>query len=150
MAAALLAHHLDRLGVDATVHSAGTLAWTGSRASPDAVAVLAERGIDINQHEARGLTPEMIEAADVIIGMTRDHVDAVLNRAPAARPRTFVVGELARGIDAHRRRAADEVADPFGDDLEVYRRTRERLDKMMALVAMRLRSGRAPVREAGR
>ena len=52
MAAALLRHHL---GVDATIEvaSVGTIGWNGYPATPHAVAVLAERGIDLSAHISR-------------------------------------------------------------------------------------------------
>src|SRR5438477_3601067 len=72
MAAALLRHHL---GVDATIEvaSVGTIGWNGYPATPHAVAVLAERGIDLSAHISRKINRDDVERADVIIAMTRKH-----------------------------------------------------------------------------
>jgi len=159
MGEALLRVHLDALGVDARVHSAGTMSWD---ASPPREAVLAmqELGVDISAHRSRALTVELVEEADMVLGMTRDHVGRVLALVPNASDRAFLVGELVRlGETVGRRleteapaewarrvgatrldarvpgRAGDEVVDPYGDTLEVYRATAARLDADLRKVA---------------
>ena len=159
MAMGLLAHHLTRRGMDARVHSAGTIGW-GGPATAHAVAILAERGIDLTDHESRRLSPAIVADADLVLGMTRDHVTGSLNHDPQARDRTFVMGEILRlGRRIGPRRpdqsvrdwctevaalrqpgrpiglAGDEVADPVGEGAEVYRRTAERLDALCAELA---------------
>ena len=96
MAEALLRHHL---GVDATmeVASVGTIGWNGYPATPHAVAVLAERGIDLGSHNSRKINRDDIERSDVIIAMTRKHGWAVTAHDPdAAANRTFLLAELTR------------------------------------------------------
>ncbi|MBU6329790.1 MAG: hypothetical protein KGR18_07570 [Acidobacteria bacterium] len=166
MAMGLLAHHLGRRGMDARVHSAGTIGW-GGPATDHAVEVLAERGIDLSAHESRRLTPAIVADADLVLGMTRDHVTGSLNHDPDARHRSFVMGEILRlGRRIGPRRpgqtvrdwcaevaalrtpgrpiglAGDEIADPVGEGAEVYRRTAERLDALcMELAALLIPEG---------
>ena len=164
MGEALLRAHLDAEGVFANVHSAGTMSWS---ASPPREAVLAmhELGVDISSHQSRALTAELVEAADVVLGMTRDHVGRVLALVPSASDKAFLVGELVRlGEVAGPRqdgetpaawvrrvgktrpdarvpgRAGDEVVDPYGDTLEVYRATAARLDADLRKLARLLRA----------
>lgn len=159
MAEALLRAELAQLGVDARVHSAGTLAWGGG-ASEGARAVMAERGIDLSAHTSRKLDAAMVRDADLVLGMTRAHVWSSATHAPEAKHRVFLPGELARlgaaveprradeSIDAWAARIAalrpdarvpghpqDEVADPAGESVEVYRATAERLAAELARVA---------------
>ena len=159
MGAALLRAHLDAHGASATVHSAGTMAWNASPPS-EAVTVMDEMGIDISSHRARPLSVELVDGADVVLGMTRDHVGRVLALVPAASERAFLVGELVRlgeqlgarhegetHADWLRRvgtsrpdprvpgRAIDEVPDPYGESLAVYRATAARLDAELRKVA---------------
>src|SRR6266542_209872 len=63
--------------------------------SPMAAAILQHR-LDIAGHENRQVTRELVEGADLVLGMTRDHVSIAITRSPSARGRTFLVGELAR------------------------------------------------------
>jgi len=159
MAMALLAHHLESRGMDARVHSAGTLGW-GGPATGHAVETLAARGIDLSEHESRRMSSTDVGDADLVLGMTRDHVVGTLNHDPEARDRTFVIGELARLGRAHgaRRhgqsvrewcaevaairtagrpagRSVDEIADPVGEGLDVYAATADRLDALCAEIA---------------
>jgi len=159
MAEALLRDELARLGIDARVHSAGTLAWRGG-ASEGARVALAERGLDLSAHRSRALEPEMVRDADLVLGMTRAHVWSSTNHAPDAADRIFLPGELARLGDLEgarrgdetlvdwaarvvRRRLdpkvpghpQDEVPDPAGEPVEVYRATAERPAGELARVA---------------
>ena len=159
MAAAILRQRLAEQGVDARVTSAGTRAWSRG-ATDDAVAVMREHGLEISAHENRQLTRELVEKADLVLGMTRDHVSIANARSPDARRRTFLVGELARlGADVGARRdeepvstwveraaaarphrlplgrAMDEIADPAGQPIDVYRRTAAELDDRLTEIA---------------
>ncbi|MCD9624761.1 hypothetical protein [Rhabdothermincola salaria] len=159
MAMALLDHHLRRRGVLARVHSAGTLGW-GGPATANSVTVLAERGIALDHHMSRRIDAGMVVGADLVLGMTRDHVGGSLIHDPTAVDRAFIIGEVVRLAErvgppepgrplrdwttelAARRepgrppgRLADEVADPVGEPLDVYRRTAERLDGLTEAIA---------------
>jgi protein-tyrosine-phosphatase len=59
------------------VESAGLSAYTGDRPPEDAIVVARELGYDLSSHRARPLTEEMLERADVVVGMTAEHVAAV-------------------------------------------------------------------------
>jgi low molecular weight protein-tyrosine phosphatase len=152
MTEALLRAKLDALAVDARVHSAGTLPWIGA-ASNGARAAMREYGLDLDAHRSRALSAELLDDADLVLGMTRQHVWSVASYAPAAVERAFLVGEVIRlgttagprAVDEPLRAWAtrvatlradprvpgqpqDEVADPAGESLEVYRATAARLD----------------------
>ncbi|MBI2169099.1 MAG: low molecular weight phosphatase family protein [Actinobacteria bacterium] len=149
IAEALLRARLHERGVDGVlVSSAGTMGFS-SAATAEARTVAAELGGDLSEHRARRLDRAIVESADLVIGMTADHVIDLVYQAPAAAPRVFKLAELARlaaagparspeqslrgwaeELGAHRseRPWADssgdaDVADPMGDTVEVYRAT---------------------------
>ena len=159
IAAAILQQRLADRGVDARVTSAGTMPWSAGATEP-AVEVMREHGLDISGHENRQLTRELVDQADLVLGMTRDHVSFAVARSPATAGRTFLVGELARlgGQVGPRNaseplarwaeraanarppkrplgRAVDEIADPVGEPIEVYRRTAAELDDRLTEIA---------------
>src|SRR5437879_8642651 len=110
MAAAILQQRLAERGVEARVKSAGTMPWSSGATGP-AVEVMREHGLDISGHENRQVTRELMEEADLVLGMTRDHVSIAIARSPSARGRTFLVGELARlGAEVGPRRATEQPA----------------------------------------
>ena len=159
MAEALLRHHLAAHGTDARVRSAGTMAW-GGHATSHAIEVMRDQGIDIAGHESAQLTATVVEDADLVLGMTRQHVWGAVAVSAAATGRTFLIGELARlgrevGPRGHHEpvrdwvqrvaarrppapvvgRAEDEVPDPVGEPIGVYRQTAERLDRDLRAIA---------------
>ena len=93
------------------VASAGVSATMGGRASPEAVQVLADMGLNLTDHETQPLTEPLIRKADVIFAMSRSHREAILAHWPAAAERTRLL--------AH---DAADVVDPIGGPLERYRR----------------------------
>ncbi|KKM10809.1 hypothetical protein SY88_12065 [Clostridiales bacterium PH28_bin88] len=96
--------------------SAGTSAWEGMPASPEAVQVMAEAGLDLSQHRANVLTEEMVREADLILTMTGRHLDRVVQLCPAAAEKAFTLtGYAATG-------EAKDIPDPIGCSVEEYRR----------------------------
>jgi protein-tyrosine phosphatase len=159
-AEALLRHRLERLGVDASVRSAGLL-HTGQPASTYGVDVLSERGIDLSTHRSRSMTADLLREADLIIAMAREHVREAVVLAPEVWPRTFTLKELVRrGGDIGPRRADesleqwlarahagriphrlmgssgdDDVADPIGQARGAYERMVADLDGLVERLA---------------
>ena len=104
MAEALLRHHLG--GFDASfetlpdepiaVRSVGTLGWNDYPATPHAVQVMAERGIDLSEHVSRKITKDDVARADLVIAMTRKHGWATSAYDESSADRTFLLGEFVR------------------------------------------------------
>jgi len=133
MAAALLAHHLDPLRVDAAVRSAGTRTYAPP-VDPHAVRAVCEWGIDLTTHQPRAIDRSIVtgDGADLIITMTRQHLRDVAARERTAWTRTFTLREVVRrasALDAslrwdewvdalgHGRRAVDMLGDDLDDDI---------------------------------
>ncbi len=103
------------------VMSAGIAAMSGGCASPDAVRVMGERGIDLSRHESQPLSDRLVRFADAIFAMTRGHREAILAQWPGAASRTFVLGGGDR-----------DVADPIGGTLDVYRKCADQIEELLA------------------
>jgi protein-tyrosine phosphatase len=157
MVEGLLRHRLEAAAVSGvTVSSAGSLP-AGHPATAEAVQVMAARGIDITDHESRLVTADLLEAADLVLAMTRGHVRDACVEVPAVFDRTFTLKELVRRGRAVGPRGADEsfddwlaelsrerrpeqflgdspdddVADPVGLPYRVYKRTAKELDALV-------------------
>jgi protein-tyrosine phosphatase len=135
------------------VHSAGLLEG-GMPATTHAQAVV----LGIDGHVSRQLTRELIEGADVVVGMTREHVRETSVLVPDALRRTFTLKELVRRGQAAGPRRQDEdldrwlarvgagrstndlmgssrdddVSDPIGKPRKDYERTAAKLDDLLA------------------
>ena len=122
---------------DVEAASSGTSAWDGMPASDGALLVGMERGLDLAQHRARQLTPEIVADADIILTMGQHHLDRV--EAMGGAGRTYLLSEYASHGSSRR-----SVSDPFGGDLEVYRATFDELEREIRQVMDRLNAERAP------
>lgn len=123
MAEALLLREWEsRPGVPALeVASAGLAAVDGEKASEHARAVMREAGIDLEMHASALLDEELVGEASLILVMSRQHREQLLQRFPAAAAKTFLLKEFA-GIAGN-----PDVADPYGGTIEEYRQIYEEL-----------------------
>jgi protein-tyrosine-phosphatase len=171
MAEGLLRRLLGDAGIDAAIGSAGLMPG-GMPATPDAVATMAGRGIDIGAHRSRTLDAEAVRSTTLVVGMSRMHVREACTRYGAAMGRTFTLKELVRrGEQAGARVGgeslagwldrvgfgrqaaalmgddpADDVADPVGQPRAVYEDTADELaDLLGRLVGLLVGGPAAPV-----
>src|SRR5438045_6083866 len=63
-------------------------AMDGQPPSPYAVQAAKELGIDISGQRSRMLTPELVQQADYILGMTHSHIDTVMMLYPRSEEHT--------------------------------------------------------------
>ena len=92
MAEALLRDAL-REQQDIIVESAGLGALVDHPASEHAVTLMRERGLDISEHRARQITPDMVHAADLVLVMEAGHKRAIDANEPEARAKIYRLGE---------------------------------------------------------
>jgi protein-tyrosine-phosphatase len=118
---------LDLAG-EIEVRSAGTGLFDGLPATPHAVRVMADHGVDITAHVSRGLYPTDARRADLILAMTGDHVDRILAIAEDARDKTHLLSEFA---DGSWRDVPDPIGGPREDYEMVYRLLFELVDRSL-------------------
>jgi protein-tyrosine phosphatase len=90
------------------VTSAGLAAAPGMPAADQAVAVAQARGADLTSHSSQPLSEELARQADLLIGMTHDHVASLRGYFGDSLP--------VRLLDPE----GEDVPDPIGQSLEVY------------------------------
>lgn len=136
LAAALLERALAARGhTDVAVSSAGTGAWEGAPASEGAYLVGIENGLDLSSHRARLLSADLVGRADLVLAMSGQHRARVAALGGADRVHTLA--EYA-GIPGR----SGDISDPFGGDIEGYRRTYRELEALVAGVVTRMRAER--------
>ncbi|MCM8749011.1 hypothetical protein NET02_07640 [Thermomicrobiaceae bacterium CFH 74404] len=102
------------LGSEIEIQSAGIEACDGAPAAQNAVAVMAERGIDLSGHRARRVDAAGLASFDLVVA---------LDSGIAATLR-------ALGVDPVRLVTLD-VPDPFGQSVEAYRATAEQIARAL-------------------
>ena len=64
-----------------------------------ALQLLAESGIDGTKHRARQLTPSMLREADLVLGMEKSHVAAMIQLSPEIRGKVYLLDKWLNGND---------------------------------------------------
>jgi protein-tyrosine-phosphatase len=157
MAAALLRERLSRSGRPLTVGSAGFVS-EGQPPPPEVLDAMRAVGLDLSDHRSRLVTPALLDDADLVVGMTRQHVidltllapgawiqsftfADLLRRAEAAGPRlpTEGVRKWARRLSGDRTRSSlvalsvsEDIPDPMGGRPTDYERARDDLARLTA------------------
>lgn len=91
------------------VLSAGVAAGDSHPASSNAVSVLKARGVDLSQHLSQQLSEKMLEASDLILTMTNEHLSVVQNARPDLAQNMRLLSE-----------DGSNIIDPIGGSLEEY------------------------------
>lgn len=125
MAAGFLRDRVDKLlRGKIGVRSAGLIAEEEMRASLQCVEVMREGGVDIHQHLSKPLSEDLMKWADVVLVMTRDHLDEVSERFPHRSDKVHLLTVWPETeVEGH-----DEIDDPHGGDMETYRQIASRIE----------------------
>src|SRR3984885_10265591 len=120
--------HIMKGRRDIQVVSAGIGAMEGQAPSPYAVQAVRELGIDISRQRSRQLTPELVQEADYIFGMTHSHVDTIFLLYPQAAEKTFLLREFDDTLDIFEK----DISDPIGGSYEIYMNCRDQIEQGIA------------------
>lgn len=111
---------LQKQHPDWEVRSAGVMAETGSPAAAHSRELARQIGMDLESHRAQGVNAELVEWADLILGMTDAHVRAVQRSFPQSEGKVRTLGR--------------DIPDPVGQSLAVYQRCAEQLEEALKSV----------------
>jgi protein-tyrosine-phosphatase len=117
----------DRVKSPVTVSSAGSSAFEGAPASPEAVRVASRYGVDITGHQSRLLGPADVRDADLIVTMGEKHRSTVGVIDPDALPYTVLLTSFCG--------QTGDVPDPIGGGMEAYERVYELIHRCLEKMA---------------
>lgn len=129
MAAAIL--HSKNLN-KVEVRSAGIYATDGVPMSMNAQAVLQEMNLS-TEHASKHFSQEDAEWADVILTMTNNHKQTIVQLFPEAANKTFTLTEF---IDKPQ---LGDVVDPYGGNVTIYKNTFNQLQQYIDEAIIRMR-----------
>jgi protein-tyrosine phosphatase len=134
MAAALLKQRLEEAGLaDWEVESAGTWTMDGATASRYAVALMAERGLDLSAHHSQAVNAAMLEWSDLVLVMTQNHAEALQLEFRTWSRKVHLLSEMKDG-----RRY--DVQDPYGRSLAEYEACVNLLEELIDAGLERIKS----------
>ncbi len=114
MAAVLMDKLARERKLDIRIESAGLAAPEGAPASENAAEAMRDYGVDLTRHRAKNVTAELLDQCDLILTMGAAHKAALDKFAPG---RVFTLAEFAG--------ASGDIRDPYGGDLETYKKCAE-------------------------
>jgi protein-tyrosine phosphatase len=123
MAKGYLSKLLEERGIDyIEIKTAGVMTPTGLKPQEEAVLLLKEEGVDITDHRSRPVSAQLIEEADLILGMSSIHVQNAYRKSPAARGKTFLIKEYVgyQGKNVL-------IQDPMGGTMEIFKKCFEQI-----------------------
>ena len=145
MAEGLFRHLTAKMPGQYRAVSAGVGAVDGMPPSTHAVQALKELGIDISRQRSRSLSAELVRDADLILGMTHGHANAVVLMYPQAADKTFVLREFDDTLDDFEK----DIADPIGGSYPVYLRCRDEIEQGIFSMLKHLQQQDGLARQAG-
>lgn len=112
MAEGIFRHEMEERGFENIMcQSAGLSAMEGEHPCENAILACREIGVDISEHITRRFTPDEIDIWDVYFTMSDTHA-YILTQA---------------GVPSERVYVPHYISDPYGGDLETYRKCRDKI-----------------------
>lgn len=125
MAEAILKDMLHKREINnVIVSSAGIFALEGDMVSAEALEVLKREGIDLSSHKARQVSKDILMKSDLILTMTKNHKEMLLNYFPDSKEKIYTLKEYAYGVE-------DDIIDPFGRGLSAYEEALEDIKRAL-------------------
>ena len=105
-------HQLENIAVS----SVGIYAYPGTPADPNIVNYLFQIKEPVENHEARPITKEDVEWADLIFVMEKSHLKTMVSNWPKAKGKIELLGKYIS-----QDHSADDIIDPYGKSIYHYR-----------------------------
>lgn len=101
-----------------SISSAGISTANGMSASENSIKALKEIGIDLSNHRSKVITKKLIDESDIILTMTKSHKEILLQAVPKCKEKVYTFKGFANKNE-------EDISDPFGGNLDSYRRDRK-------------------------
>lgn len=110
-------------GIKVEALSAGIFAGEGLKAAKHAICAALEKGANISSHKSRALEEMILSDADLILTMTNQYKELLIENFPICNGKIYTLkeynGAYPSDLDIH---------DPFGSDLENYRKCADEIE----------------------
>lgn len=125
MAQMILQHKVTEAALNDKINviSAGVAAFNGEEISSEARYSLQKLGINVANHASQLFTMSLAQEADLILAMTKSHLQVALDRYPFIAGKIFTLAEYCD--------EENDVRDPFGQGEAVYMICAKQLTKMI-------------------
>ena len=122
----------EKSALSLSIQTAGIAALDGKKASEQTLALLGRHQIDMNHHQSRKLTSEMVETADVLFVMEKNHRAFILKEYPHAVKKVFMLSDFYP--DQRTFPQESDIPDPIGKDDFFYSNVNEMIQLCCASI----------------
>ncbi len=131
MAEAMLKELINKFNGEKNINilSAGIWAISDQKASKHSIDSLKEKNIDLSSHRSKLLTKELVQEADLILTMTKNHKMQIIHGIPASKNKVYTLKEYAYGPSKD-----IDISDPYGQEIEIYRACAEEIEEALKKV----------------
>ncbi len=123
MAMAIFRSKVGQLNNGWRIDSAGTWAVDGEPAHPKARQVIAEQGLNLDEHRSQSITRELLLSYNLILTMEQGQKEAIQVEFPEAAKRVYLLTEMIGG--------SYNVHDPVAGSIEEFRITAGEMDRLL-------------------
>ena len=102
-----------------SIGSVGLFSDNSSSASSNAIEVCREHDVDISSHTSKRLTVDRIYRTDLFVCMTHNHAFCLMQQYHVPKDKIYPLN----------------VSDPYGGDIEVYRKCYAEIEKQLTVLA---------------
>jgi protein-tyrosine-phosphatase len=105
------------------IDSAGTWAPEGEPASGMSQRLLKNRGIDIQDHQSKSVTLELLRSYNLILTMERGHKEALRTEFPEIKGRVFMISEMIG--------QSSDIQDPYSGTVDDYLAALQEIERIL-------------------
>lgn len=128
MAEAIMKEKLAGMNInDVEISSAGLMTKDGFSASENSILAMVKKNIDIKKHKSRFATEKILFDNDIIITMTKNHKDIIIEQFPELEEKVFMLSEYANNTQ-------EDVDDPYGQDIDYYKKVAVEIEELLEMI----------------
>ncbi|MFR8103603.1 MAG: low molecular weight protein arginine phosphatase [Clostridia bacterium] len=136
MAHKMLEKIAEEENLDIKVYSAGIYAENGDTSTYNAIETMEEYGVDLKAHRATNVKDSEIEEMDLILCMTLSHKVSLIAMYPELKDKIYTLKEYVHFDENNKDK---DISDPWGFDLETYRRCGSEIEKAVRMLVTKLK-----------
>jgi len=119
----------NNMSDDYDVRSAGVAAFSGDTANPHTLELLSAKGIDFSDFRSSALNSQLIDSAQLVLGMTESHLFALQDFSPDNEEKCLLVTHFA--TDGSELESPPQISDPIGMGPNAYQKTADQFKEAL-------------------
>ncbi|PAB58309.1 low molecular weight protein arginine phosphatase [Anaeromicrobium sediminis] len=133
MAEALMKKLIEKHNLNINIYSAGIFTMDGLSPSENSILAMDEIGINIRDYKSNTITRELINNSDLILTMTENHKQKILQIIPKISNKIYTLKEYGKV------NGDINILDPYGQNVHVYKACRDEINRLLEIIINELK-----------